>query len=107
MSLTGSYTVDGVEGRLRDEDVNGITLRSGETATLRVKLLVGTARSEVVVYGTTEGVRADPQIGGRLESEQIDEMPILGRKVTTLPLLNAAFRQAKGTGDLFVNRPIS
>src|SRR5205085_11199389 len=31
------------------------------------------------------------------------ERPILGRKVTTLPLLNAAFRQAKGTGELFVN----
>jgi len=46
-------------------------------------------------------VRADPQIGRRLDSAQIDETPILGRKVTTLPLLNSAFRQAKGTGDLF------
>ncbi len=55
------------------------------------------------MYGTAEGVRADPQIGRRLDSEQIDETPILGRKVTTLPLLNSAFRQAKGTGDLFVN----
>src|SRR5262249_58081085 len=26
-----------------------------------------------------------------------------GRKSTTLPLLNSAFRQGKGTGDLFVN----
>ena len=49
-------------------------------------------------------MRADPQIGRRLDTRQIDEMPILGRKVTTLPLLNAAFRQAKGTGDLFVNQ---
>jgi hypothetical protein len=48
-------------------------------------------------------VRADPQIGRRLDGNQIDETPILGRKVTTLPLLNSAFRQAKGTGDLFVN----
>ena len=44
-----------------------------------------------------------PQIGRRLDSPQIDETPILGRKVTTLPLLNSAFRQGKGTGDLFVN----
>ena len=36
-------------------------------------------------------------------ARQIDETPILGRKVTTLPLLNSAFRQGKGTGDLFVN----
>ncbi len=79
-------------------------LRSGETATLKVKLLVGSEKAEVTVYGTTEGVRADAQIGRRLESPQIDETPILGRKLTTLPLLNSAFRQAKGTGDLFVNQ---
>src|SRR6185436_16717345 len=55
------------------------------------------------VYGTTQGVRADAQIGGRIDSPSIDETPILGRKVSTLPLLNSAFRSAKGTGDLFVN----
>ena len=31
----------------------------GETATLKVKLLVGSEKTEVTVYGTTEGVRAD------------------------------------------------
>ena len=41
---------------------------------------------------------------GYLDSAQIDETPILGRKVTSVPLLNSAFRQAKGTGDLFVNQ---
>ena len=56
-----------------------------------------------MVYGTTQGVRADAQIGRRLDSATIDETPILGRKVTTLPLFNSAFRQGKGTGDLFVN----
>src|SRR5262249_59182875 len=55
------------------------------------------------VYGRTAGVRADAQIGRRLDSQQIDETPILGRKVSTVPLLNSAFRSAKGTGDLFVN----
>ena len=69
-----------------------------------MRLLVGSEKAEVTVYGTAEGVRADPQIGRRLDSPQIDETPILGRKVTTLPLLNSAFRQAKGTGDLFVNQ---
>src|SRR5262249_36406565 len=43
-------------------------------------------------------------IGLPLNSTQIDETPILGRKTTTLPLLNSAFRQGKGTGDLFVNQ---
>ncbi len=103
LSLTGTYTVGVSKAGFGDEDLNDITLRSGETATLKVKLLVGAAKAEIVVYGTAEGVPADPQIGRRLDSPQIDETPILGRKVTSLPLLNAAFRQAKGTGDLFVN----
>src|SRR5207302_4827498 len=68
-----------------------------------VKLLVGSTTAEVAIFGTVEGVRADAQIGRRLDSATIDETPILGRKATTLPLLNSAFRQGKGTGDIFVN----
>ena len=45
-----------------------------------------------------------PRSAAGSRAPQIDETPILGRKVTSLPLLNAAFRQAKGTGDLFVNQ---
>jgi hypothetical protein len=71
---------------------------------VKVRVVVSGGQSEVTVFGTTEGVRADPQIGIGLESKRIDETPILGRKVSTLPLLNSAFRQGKGTGDLFVNQ---
>jgi hypothetical protein len=104
LSLAGSYKVVVSKPGFGNKELRDITLRSGETATLTVKLLVGSERAEVTVYGTVEGVRADPQIGRRLDSLQIDETPILGRKASTLPLLNAAFRQAKGTGDLFVNQ---
>ena len=103
LSLTGTYTVRVSKQGFGDEERTDITLRAGGTATLKVKLLVGPEKTEVTVYGTAEGVRADAQIGRSLETHQIDEIPILGRKTTTLPLMNAAFRQAKGTGDLFVN----
>jgi hypothetical protein len=103
LSLTGSYTVTVTKQGFGNEERNDVTLRAGETATLRVKLLVGTEKSEVTVYGTAAGVRADAQISRRLDSQTIDETPILGRKISTLPLYNSAFRQAKGTGDLFVN----
>lgn len=103
LPISGSYTVSVAREGFSTEELRDITLRSGETATLNVKLLVGSEKAEVTVFGTTEGVRADPQIGVRLDGPIIDETPILGRKVTTLPLLNSAFRQAKGTGDLFVN----
>src|SRR5437867_1718366 len=103
LSLTGTYTVTVTKEGFSNEERKDITLRSGETATLRVTLLVGSAKSEVTIYGTAEGVRSNPPIGLPLESKRIEETPILGRKVTTLPLLNSAFRQGKGTGDLFVN----
>ncbi len=103
LPLTGTYTARVSKAGFGNEEIKDIALRSGETATLKVKLAVGSERAEVTVYGTTEGVRADAQIGRRLDGAQIDETPILGRKVTSVPLLNAAFRQAKGTGDLFVN----
>ena len=103
LSLTGTYTVGVSKQGFGSEERNDVTLRAGETATLRVKLLVGSEKAEVTVYGTAAGVRADAQIGRRLDSPQIDETPILGRKVSTLPLFNSAFRQGKGTGDLFVN----
>jgi len=103
LSLTGTYTVGVSKQGFGSEERDGVSLRAGETATLRVKLLVGSEKSEVTVYGTAQGVRADAQIGKGLDSAQIDETPILGRKVSSLPLLNSAFRSAKGTGDLFVN----
>ena len=103
LSLTGSYKVSVGKSGFIAEDVNDLTLRNGETATVKVKLVASGGKTEVTVYGTEQGVRADPQIGRRLESATVDEIPILGRKITTLPLFNSAFRQGKGTGDLFVN----
>lgn len=103
LSLTGTYTVTVSRDGFASEEHKDITLRSGETATIRVTLAIGSSKAEVTVVGTAEGVHANPQIGLPLETKQINETPILGRKVSTLPLLNSAFRQGKGTGDLFVN----
>jgi len=103
LPLAGTYTVTVSKAGFGTEKRKNVTLRAGETATLKVKLIVGLEQAEVTVYGTTDGVRADAQIGRRLDSSQIDETPILGRKISTVPLLNASFRSAKGTGDLFVN----
>jgi len=104
LSLTGTYKVTVAREGFGTEERQDLTLRSGETATLKVTLLAGSQTAQVTVYGTAEGVRSDAQIGLPLASKQIDETPILGRKVSALPLLNSAFRQGKGTGDLFVNQ---
>jgi hypothetical protein len=105
LPLTGEYTIRVTKAGFVADDITGLTLRAGETASVRVKLVATGGKSEVTVYGTNQGVRADPQIGRRMDSASIDETPILGRKVGNLPLFNSAFRQGKGTGDLFVNTP--
>jgi len=79
LSLTGTYKVTVSKDGFGNEERKDITLRSGESATLKVTLLVGSERAEVTIYGTADGVRANPQIGIPLDSPRIDETPILGR----------------------------
>ena len=104
LPLTGGYKVKVSMTGFTAEEATGLTLRAGEIAQVKIKLVASGGQNDVTVYGTTQGVRADPQLGLPLKSDQINETPILGRKVSTLPLLNSAFRQGKGTGDLFVNQ---
>lgn len=104
LALTGSYKVTVTRSGFETGEVSGLDLRSGETAQVKIKLVVTGGKNIVTVLGTSEGVRADPMIGKSFDSETLDETPIVGRKLTTVPLLNSAFRQGKGTGDLFVNQ---
>src|SRR5207244_8269601 len=71
LSLTGTYTVTVSKEGFGSEEQRDVALRSGETATLKVKLPVGSEKAEVTVFGTAEGVRADAQIGLPLENKQI------------------------------------
>ena len=103
LPLTGEYKISVAKTGFTADDVKGVMLRATETATIKVKLVVSGGKSEVTVYGTTEGARDDAQLGNRMDSASITETPILGRKITTLPLFDSAFRQGKGLGDLFVN----
>lgn len=106
LALTGAYTITAKMTGFTEGRIGGLTLRAGETATVKVTLQVGSCDdcNQVTVFGTTEGIRTDAQIGQRYDNKLLDEAPILGRKFSTVPLLNSAFRQAKGTGDLFVNQ---
>src|SRR4029453_17540723 len=55
LPLTGTYTVTVSKPGFGNEERSDITLRAGETATLKVKLLVGSEKTEVTVYGTEGG----------------------------------------------------
>ncbi len=103
LPIGGTYTVVVSKPGFEPQTVHDVTLRAGETARVRTELTVTGGSSEVTVYGTTRGIRNDPELGTRLDDAQIDATPLVGRKISSLPLLDAAFRNAKGTGDLFMN----
>ncbi len=104
LPVTGEYLLTVHMSGFATRKVANLRLRAGVTASIDVTLSPEIERSQVTVLGTAEGVRSDSaQIGHRLDLEKIDATPILGRKITALPLLDSAVRPARGTGDMFLN----
>src|SRR5262249_8051261 len=58
LSLTGAYSVKVSKEGFGAEESKDIALRAGETATVKVKLLVGSATAALTAYGTFEAVLA-------------------------------------------------
>jgi hypothetical protein len=96
LPLTGVYRIEVTKAGFATKDVDSIRLRAGETASLNFTLAPETGHSDVLVLGTVEGVRTDsPQTGTYLDSLKIQETPVLGRKLTSLPLIDSAIRPAR------------
>lgn len=107
LPLTGTYRIRVAHEGLANQERAGIQLRAGQTAAIDVVLNPAAVEEAITVFGTAEGVQADsPQLGTRLDAQKIEETPVLGRKLTSLPLLNSAVRPARGTGDLFLNNTL-
>ncbi len=107
LPLTGKYKLTVARTGFAVEARDGLELRAGETATINITLSPAGTTSIITIYGTVEGVRSDaPQLGTRLDLGKIDNTPVLGRKITTLPLLDSSVRSARGTGDLFLNNTL-
>jgi len=82
-----------------------LTLIAGTTADLKIQLSVSAVQTQIQVTGTSGEVRTDePQFGDRLSSAEVDELPLLNRRITYLPLVNAANRPALNQGDVFMNQ---
>lgn len=107
LAVTGKYTVTFALPGFDTRKVGDLDLRAGETATVDATLVASGGTSEITVYGTAQGVRADePQLGVTLDADRIEQTPIVGRKLTNLPLLDAAVRPAINAGDLFLNNTL-
>jgi Carboxypeptidase regulatory-like domain len=84
-----------------------VVFAAGSTASLQLRMQIATAHAEVHVTGEADAVRTDePQMGDRLTPEQMQSMPLLNRRITWLPLLNAANRPAINQGDIFMNQDL-
>ena len=82
-----------------------LQLAPGSYADAKFTLRVAGESSTVVVKGISGDVRIDqPQLGTFLQRKHLAEMPVLGRKLTFIPLLNAANRPAINQGDVFLGQ---
>jgi Carboxypeptidase regulatory-like domain/TonB dependent receptor len=105
LPAAGAYDVETVKDGFAPAYLQHISLAGGSTATVVVTLSISPANTVITTTGTATDVRTDePQLGDRLSAQQIDETPLLNRRITFLPMLNAANRPAINQGDIFMNQ---
>ncbi len=107
LPVAGTYSVETAKEGFAASEVKGLALAGGTSARVTLVLNVAAGKAEVSVEGSATDVRVDePQLGDRLSAAVIEEMPLLNRRITFLPLLNAANRQAINQGDIFMNQDL-
>ena len=105
LPIAGSYTVQAMKDGFAAAETKGVVLSAGTLATVGFSLNVQATGESVSVQGTANGlVLNEPEIGIRLNSQQIEETPLLNRRITYLVNLNAANRPAINQGDIFMNQ---
>ncbi len=106
LPIAGAYEIVATKSGFAEARVN-VTLQGGATANIELQLNVAGSPTQVNVTGVAGEVRTDePQLGDRLDARTIESMPLLNRRITFLPLLNAANRPAISQGDVFMNQDL-
>jgi hypothetical protein len=107
LPIAGAYNVEAVKAGFAPASLTHVLLAGGSAANVVVTLSISSANTSVTIEGTASDVRIDePQLGDRLSSTEIEETPLLNRRITSLPLLNAANRPAINQGDIFMNQDL-
>jgi hypothetical protein len=107
LPVAGDYDVVATKSGFAEARASHVTLAGGTTAEVDLQLNVAGAQSQITVTGAVGEVRTDsPQLGDHLDAKQIEETPLINRRITYLPLLNAANRQAINQGDVFMNEDL-
>ena len=105
LPVAGSYTLTTSKSGFADAHIKDLILAGGRTAELTLRINPSAGSTLIVVTGVAGEVLTDePQLGERIDAKQAEETPLLNRRITYLPLLNAANRPALNQGDVFMNQ---
>ena len=105
LPIGGAYDIVAHKAGFAEARLENVTLRGGTAASFELQLNAGGTFTEINVTGVAGEVRTDqPQLGTWFGLPQVQDTPLLNRRITFLPLLNAANRPAISTGDLFTNQ---
>ena len=107
LPVSGQYRVEATHAGFVQAAVDHVALAAGTSAVLRLKLRVAGEMSTISVEGSASDVRVDqPQLGLVLDEQQAQSTPLPARRLTYLPLLDAANRPAINQGDIFMNQDL-
>jgi hypothetical protein len=104
LPVAGTYTITVAAPGFATAQTANLQLAGGSSAVVDFDLKVAGQTSQVTVEGSAGGVRVDqPQMGIYLSQQQMENTPLLTRRITSLPLLNSANRPTVSQGDIFMN----
>jgi len=104
LPITGAYTITVTKNGFATAQTTHVRLAGGSSAIVDFNLKVAGQTSSVIVEGSAGGVRVDqPQMGIYLSRQQMENTPLLTRRITGLPMLNSANRPTVNQGDIFMN----
>lgn len=107
LPIAGRYEIVAAKPGFDDARVKGLSLTAGATAIVTLELAAAGGQTQLTVTGVAGEVRTDaPQLGVRIDAAEAEEVPLLNRRLTSLPLLNAANRPAINQGDIFLNQTL-
>jgi hypothetical protein len=104
LPVAGQYSVSATKESFATATAEHISVAGGSSAYLRLTLRVAGESSTISVRGSADDIRVDqPQLGIHLTEQQMQQTPLSARRITYLPLLDAANRPAINQGDIFMN----
>jgi len=105
LPVSGEYSVSATLAGFAEADENHVVLAAGSSAVLQLTLRVAGETSTVNVKGVANDLRVDqPQLGLFITGSQSQNLPVPTRRITYLPLLDAANHPAINQGDIFMNQ---